>query len=200
MKRSDTALLIVFLAVCAIAVVYLSPFIARAQNAFSGSSTKQTAPAAAGTVTADSSVLGAPSLSPDYINNVLCSASSPACGTGPDLYTYGKQYGIDPAWALAWFQHESDYGTEGIARETHSLGNIRCSAGYSCIGGFRAYTSWQDGYADWYKLIAWYVNNLHKSSVHDILYTYAPPSENSTDTYIDAVCSAVNAWRQEVTV
>jgi hypothetical protein len=35
-----------------------------------------------------------------------------------------------------------------MARVTYSLGNIRCSAGYQCLGGYRAYDNWVAGYTD----------------------------------------------------
>ncbi len=140
------------------------------------------------------SVFGAPSLSAQAINAILCQAQSPACGTGQALYEYGAQAGIDPAYALAFFNHESSFGKAGIARVTRALGNIRCTPGYACYQGFRAYNSWQAGYQDWYALIAWYARELHKSTVEQIVPTYAPASENDPGAYIQAVVSSVSAW------
>src|SRR5690348_16651301 len=90
-------------------------------------------------------VRGLPSLTGDQINSILCKAESPACGTGNDLYQLGVQYGINSAYALAFFWHESNYGLKGRAVVNHSLGNIRCTAGYRCNGGYRFYPSWQAG-------------------------------------------------------
>ncbi len=80
-------------------------------------------------------VLGKPSLSAAFIDRVLDHAQSPARETGMALYALSLLYGIDDAYALAFFQHESRFGTTGIARVTLSLGNIRCSAGYQCVKG-----------------------------------------------------------------
>jgi hypothetical protein len=80
-------------------------------------------------------VLGKPSLSAAFIDRVLDHAQSPARGTGMALYALSMLYGIDDAYALAFFQHESQFGTTGMARVTLSLGNIRCSAGYQCVKG-----------------------------------------------------------------
>src|SRR2546430_14819406 len=55
-------------------------------------------------------VTGSPSISASQVDTILCKNNSPACGTGYTLYTYGTQYGIDPAFALAVFKHESNYG------------------------------------------------------------------------------------------
>src|SRR5438128_2528842 len=62
------------------------------------------------------SVLSAPTITADFINRVLASYNSPAAGKGQALYNYGVQYGIDPAFALAFFLHESQFGTAGVAR------------------------------------------------------------------------------------
>lgn len=137
-----------------------------------------------------------PTLSAAFIDRVLCQAASPACGTGNVLYDLGVKYGIDPAYALAFFQHESTFGKAGVARQTHSLGNIRCSAGWRCIAGFRAYANWEGGYEDWYRLIRWYASDLHKRQLKDIVHTYAPAADhNNPDGYVRSVCDAVNAWR-----
>lgn len=144
------------------------------------------------------SVLGRPSLSPTFINRVLLAARSPAQGTGQSLYDLSKQSGIDDAYALAFFKHESEYGTTGVARQTLSLGNIRCSVGYQCVQGYRAYSSWQAGYADWYHLLAaLYIDTWHLMTVEQIVPVYAPASNgNDVNGYIAAVEQSVAAWRQ----
>ena len=45
---------------------------------------------------------------------------SPAVGKGQALYDLGVKYGIDPVYALAFFWHESRFGTTGEARVTYS--------------------------------------------------------------------------------
>ena len=140
-------------------------------------------------------VLGKPTITPEYINRVLCSAYSPACGTGQALYDDGARAGIDPAYALAFFHHESSYGKYGIAHDNLGLGNIRCTSGYICKSGFRAYASWQAGYQDWYALILYYVHTLKKRTIPDIVRTYAPSVENDTLGYIASVEQDVDAMR-----
>lgn len=145
-------------------------------------------------------ITGAPTISAAFIDRVLCSAQSPACGTGRDLYRAGLASGIDPAYALAFFQHESTYGRAGVARITLSLGNIRCTPGtpgYACRDGYRSYTSWQAGYADWYRLILAYVR-AGKHTIEQIVPTYAPASENNVTAYVRAVLGSVATWRAEV--
>ncbi len=142
-------------------------------------------------------VTGKPSLRVAFINTVLALAHSPAAGTGQALYDLSVQSGIDDAYALAFFEHESAFGTTGVARATLSLGNIRCSTGYVCLSGYRAYSSWVAGYADWYHLIrALYVNQWHLLTVAQIIPVYAPVGDgNDVPGYIRAVEHAVDTWR-----
>jgi len=143
-------------------------------------------------------VASSPTITAHFIDIVLCTAHSPACGTGQSLYNDGVQFGIDPVFALAFFKHESSYGKYGIAHDNLGLGNIRCSDGYQCKHGFRAYLSWQAGYLDWFQLIRYYVDTWHKSTVDAIVPTYAPSTENDTQGYISAIETAVQEWRSEV--
>src|ERR1700694_1912009 len=99
------------------------------------------------------SVQGQPTISADFINQVLAHYHSPSAHKGQALYDDGVKYGIDPVYALAFFLHESSFGTTGVATITHSLGNIRATAGYHQYEGYRLYPTWEAGFEDWYKLI-----------------------------------------------
>jgi len=142
-------------------------------------------------------ITGSPSISAAQVDAILCKNSSPACGTGYTLYSYGTQYGIDPAFALAVFSHESGFGKSGVASQTKSLGNIRCSDGYACIGGFRAYSSWESSYSDFYKLIAGpaYVGS-GLTTPEAILAKYAPTADsNDPVAYAADVEASMHNWR-----
>jgi len=76
-----------------------------------------------------------PSLSAAQIDTILAAYDSPAAGLGPAFYDLGVQFGIDPAYAVGFFVVESAAGTRGVARTTPSLGNIRCTPGYTCVAG-----------------------------------------------------------------
>jgi hypothetical protein len=150
-----------------------------------------------GTYSPTTAVTGSPSITADKIDSVLCSAKSPACGTGTQLYTYGKEYGVDPAFALAVFKHESSYGTAGVARQTLSLGNLRCIPDAACQGGYAAFPSWQSGYSAFYKLIS---GPLYIGSglvtPEQILAKYAPTADgNDPSQYAADVESTVTTWR-----
>ncbi len=146
------------------------------------------------------SFIGKPTLSASFINQVLASYHSPAAGLGQQLYSLGVQYGIDPAYALAFFMHESLFGTTGEARKTLSLGNERCISDRPCVdqdrGGYAQMESWVDGFDHWYSLM---LNGYIYGSVttpllgHPCLTigqtipVYAPSSENDVSGYIAAL-------------
>ena len=143
------------------------------------------------------SVLGPPTVSAAFINQVLASNHSPAAGKGQALFDDGVNYGIDPVFALAFFMHESSFGSTGIAQYTLSLGNERCIAGYPCYNGFTVFPTWEAGFIGWYSLIRnLYIGTWNLSTVEEIIPTYAPSSDhNNVAGYINAVESAVDAWR-----
>jgi len=142
-------------------------------------------------------VVGSPTIQAAFIDSVLEHYHSPAAGKGKVLYDDGVKYNIDPAFALAFFMQESTFGTQGIARVTHSLGNIRASAGYPNYGGYRLYYSWDEGFNDWYKLISnLYVGQWGLSTVDQIIPVYAPTADNNDENaYIQNVKNAVDTWR-----
>lgn len=140
---------------------------------------------------------GAPTISANFINTVLDYYHSPAAGKGQALYDDGVAYDIDPAYALAFFMQESTLGTEGVAKITHSLGNIRATQGYPQYDGYRKYATWEDGFENWYKLISQqYINAWRLKTIDQIIPVYAPNSDNNNEQqYIAAVKSMVNSWR-----
>lgn len=145
-------------------------------------------------------VMGKPTLTPAFINLVLARNDSPASGKGQALYDYGVQYGVDPAYALAFFWQESHFGKLGVAQETHSLGNIRQRPDEPAYQGYRLYKTWEEGFEDWYRLIAQtYVQGWGLATVDQIIPTYAPRKDNNDEaSYILTVKVAVDKWRTEI--
>lgn len=142
------------------------------------------------------SIVGGPSISTSKIDSILSAAGSPAAGTGYEFTLDSAEYDIDSAYALAFFHHESSYGTSGVASQTHSIGNIRCTSGYSCIGGFRAYSSWSAGIDDWFALIKNEYVSQGLTTVSQIVYKYAPSADgNDPSSYAASVESDVSTWR-----
>lgn len=142
-------------------------------------------------------VMGKPTVSASFINQVLSAYSSPAAGLGQTMYADGVHFGIDPVYALAFFLHEDGLGTTGWGAVNHSLGNTRCTPGYQCRGGHRSYATWSAGFWDWFNLIrVQYVNTWHLTTVAQIIPVYAPGSDgNDEQGYITAIKRAVDAWR-----
>lgn len=142
-------------------------------------------------------VTGPPSISVDQIEAVLKKYGSPAVGKGQTLYDLGVKYNINPAYALAFFVHESGCGTKGVARFTNSLGNIRTTPGYADYQGYRSYPTWESGMEDWYKLISeLYVGEWGLRTVDAIIPVYAPWGDNNNPpAYISSVKSMVDSWR-----
>lgn len=143
-------------------------------------------------------VQGPPTVNASFIDRVLASAGSPAQGIGNVMYQEGVRYGIDPVYALAFFHHESSFGLAGVARSTHSIGNIRCTQGYTCdpTGGYRSYPSYTVALDDWYLLIKAYIAH-GLNTVETIIPTYAPNADNNNEAaYIASVNADVAQWRQ----
>ena len=116
--------------------------------------------------------------------------------SGRALVADSVRFQIDDAYALAFFLHESSFGTTGVARFTHSLGNIICSGYATCYQGFRSYASWQVGAWDWFRLLASEYLPRGLSTVQAIVPVYAPASAGNTPaSYIAAVLHAVATWR-----
>jgi hypothetical protein len=149
------------------------------------------------------SVIGGPSLSASFINQVLTNAGSPASGTGDTFYSNSVKYQIDDVYALAFYRHESSYGLYGEANSSLSIGNLRCVyKGYEDLGpwcpdGYTHWPSWQAGIEAWYRLIRnVYVDSWHCSTVEQIIPHYAPTADNNNESaYIASVESSVSAWR-----
>ena len=154
------------------------------------------------------SFVGKPTLTANFINQVLASYGSPAARLGQQMYDLGVKYGIDPAYALAFFMHESLFGTTGEARKTLALGNERCLSDRPCIdqdrGGYAQMLSWQDGFDHWYRLI---LNGYVYGSVtipiagHPCLTigqtipVYAPSSDGNDEVaYIAALEHELRTW------
>jgi hypothetical protein len=146
------------------------------------------------------SIYGSPSVSADFIERVLAHYHSPAKGYGVILYTLSVQYGIDPVYPLAFFEHESNLGTKGEASYTHSLGNLRCISGYACVdedrGGYAYFNSWAEGFQEWFNLLT---SSLYKgdglTTVETIIPRYAPSADNNDESaYINSLLYCVNTW------
>ena len=141
-----------------------------------------------------------PRISQTNFSRILANAGSPAAPDGDELYTIIKGYGLDPAVALAFFQHESQYCKTGTCARAglHNWGMLRRhvkatrDAGFS--EGFARYATWQDGVRDWCELILGYVNR-GQTTIEEAIPIYAPQSDGNVPTaYISAIRRQIAAW------
>lgn len=148
---------------------------------------------------------GPPSLTGADIDEILAGYGSPAMGSGQDFYDLGLQYGIDPAYALAFFVEESSAGTDprwdGLKPDgstTHDIGNISCGGGFPCYGRWRDYPDWRTGIDDWFRLIRTeYIEQRGHTTVDQVIPVYAPAFENDVGGYTNTVSALVGKWRDE---
>src|SRR4051794_17255918 len=73
-------------------------------------------------------VAGPPSISGAMVAQVLSAFHSPLAEIAADVYRLGQEAHIDPAFALAIWRKESQFGTAGAAVATHNMGNLICDA------------------------------------------------------------------------
>ncbi len=141
-------------------------------------------------------VVASPSIEVAFINQVLSTYHSPAEGSSQALYDLGVQYGIDPVFALAFFMHESSFGTQGEATKSLSLGNLRCIPNYRCEDNFAQFDSWEEGFKAWYQLIRnFYVAQWGLTTVDQIIPRYAPEGDHNDEAaYIAALKHAIDTW------
>lgn len=150
------------------------------------------------------SLVGAPTIDAARIDQVLRSYNSPAAGTGAIWIEMGQKYGLDPAYAVAFFIQESTAGTHpnwaGLKPDgttTHNIGNIICAGYQTCYQGHRDYPSWAAGIEDWNRLITReYVEGRGIATLEEILPIYCPVGDGCRpDHYVEVVKKLVSDWR-----
>ena len=138
-----------------------------------------------------------PRISLAGFNQILARAKSPAAGQAQACYATCCEYGMDPAIALAFFKHESTYGTKGIATRTRNWGNLRRSQGNALkvAEGWAWYATWEDSIRDWCILIGNRYIKQGLITVDQAIPVYAPSADhNNPDRYIASIYSALASW------
>lgn len=142
-----------------------------------------------------------PRISRAAFTQILQRGSSPAAGVGNELYDIIAAYGLDPAVALAFFQHESSFCTAGhCAREgLRNWGmlrrHIKADRNAGSTAGFARYASWQDSVRDWCELIIGRYINRGLDTVEKAVPVYAPRADrNVPEAYINAIRRLVASW------
>jgi hypothetical protein len=154
---------------------------------------------------ADLSLVGPPSITATKIDGILAGYGSPSAGTGEAWIAAGMKYKIDPAFAVAFFIHESSAGTNPVwaglkpdGSTTYNVGNIICAGYATCYGRFRDYSGWDVGIEDWFRLIrVEYIDGRGTDTLLKIIMDYAPATENDVDAYVSSVAGLVRGWWAE---
>lgn len=148
------------------------------------------------------SIVGPATIDADFINQVLAHYNSPMIGQGQLFENISRYCGLDPAFVLAFYMHESSFGLSGEARESLSPGNLRCIPGVKCQDGYAWFDSWQDGLMVQCRLLRnLYVDGWGLSTPDLIIPKYAPAADHNNEAaYEYALKHAVDTWRQHVIV
>lgn len=147
-----------------------------------------------------------PRIGMEKFASVLRHFNSPALPFYSTLYRTCVSMGVDPAVALAFFVHESNCGTKGLAVQNLSWGNVRTPEDPKLgtvvqvpgRGGFARYQNWNDGLVDWCKrLLGPKYAGSGLVTVEQVIPKYAPSSDNNSPTgYSAAVKLMVAGWQE----
>jgi hypothetical protein len=123
-----------------------------------------------------------PTVTVAAINNMLAAHHSPVAGQGQMIYDESVKYGLDPAYVVSTFGHESNFGTRGEATKSKSPGNLRCIASARCADGYAQFDTWQAGFDALGQLVAGslYVGD-HRIIPETIIPRFAPSADNNDE-------------------
>lgn len=146
-----------------------------------------------------------PRISQQQFQAVLTQHTSPCAAIAGECYAIVQASAVDPAVALAFFGHESVFGTRGIAVETRNWGNVRTAVDPSRTVGihphfyFVIFRTWQDSLIDWCERInVRYIEQRKLDTVEKAVPVYAPSLDgNIPQRYIDHVLRLVDRWIAE---
>jgi hypothetical protein len=143
----------------------------------------------------------APRISAAKFKDVLAQGSSPITPIAFECYDIIAAAGLDPAILLAICKKESSLGTQGIATQTKSFGNVRTAQVPArspvTIQGFAAYPNWRIGLIDLCDRLNLRYVFRGLDTVEKMVPIYAPASENDTQGYIAFITSHVQQWQAE---
>lgn len=162
------------------------------------------------TVDRDTVVVGVkPRISRETFCRVLREAGSPAAGECEAGYDAVASQGVDPAFALAVFRHESNYGKAGICAkyDTKNPGNTRTSrTGVGEViqterGRFVRYPSWAEGFRDLaFRLVdpSFVYAQRRLQTIAEVIPTWAPAADgNAPESYIGSVVRTMAELRED---
>ena len=150
----------------------------------------------------DFPILSKPTISKSTFVRILHQNHSPAAADAEKAWAKIVDYGVDPAFQLAMFLHESSYGTKGAAVSRRNWGNLRRSPYFPSHKGFAKYPTWAAGAGDTARLLRIYGLDLirpkksdprhHTSTARTLPFVWAPAKDhNKPDRYGKALVEAM---------
>lgn len=152
---------------------------------------------------ADYPIKGPPTISLAAFTSVLKAAGSPAASQAAGIYQAFVAKGVNPALGLAIMQHESDYGTKGIAiGRNNPYGNryyaSEAAFGAVNVGGWAKYPNYVDAAKYEAALLAGplYAGNPKFDTARTFAIRYAPAGDgsNNPNAYGNAIVAAITKW------
>jgi hypothetical protein len=127
--------------------------------------------------TKDSPTLDAPRIGAARFKQLLQTKNSPAVPESDEVYAILVEQGVEPAFALAQFRVESQYGTAGHAKVTHSWGNMLYDSSLTILATGRyapgngyvyaTYRNYKDAITDYCRYIHWYKDEYNLDSIYE---------------------------------
>lgn len=162
-------------------------------------------PEVAEVATADYSILSTPRITEGQFASILRAHGSPAAGEAASIYGVVTSYGVDPAVFLAIFQHESSFGTAGVATRTRNPGNLVYTPSAAEFGGVKSgrwasFGTWTQGAAATANLLRIYGAGeirpgVDTSTVRTLPFVWAPASDNNAPkAYGASLANAISTW------
>ena len=148
----------------------------------------------------DYTILERPRIRQSTFERILREADSPAATEAAATWKGIVRHGVDPAFALAVFRRESNYGTRGPTVTRRNWGGLANSEKYPDDGVYAVYPSWADGARDAARLLAKYgKNTIQVGTKTDTAETFAFVFASATDRdelrrYGQAVAAAITTY------
>lgn len=149
--------------------------------------------------TYNSLTLTPPRITATRFKQLLSSKSSPAVPESDQVYQILLNEGVDPSFALAQFRVESQYGTAGYAKITHSWGNmlydsnltILANGKYSPGNGYTyaTYSNYKFAITDYCRYIHWYKDQYGFDTIYEATARWIgkPPGSSGHISYINII-------------
>lgn len=128
------------------------------------------------TPTINSPTLAFPRITAAKFKSLLKTKNSPAVPESDDVFDIIVSQGVDPSFALAQFRVESQYGTAGYAKVTHSWGNMLYDEHLTLLANgkympgngyvYATYLNYKNAITDYCRYIHWYKDQYGLDTIY----------------------------------